>query len=85
MALTGEVLLTGNTRGIGRDLAPLCELGASVIANYLRDQKAADGLKATAEGAGLPIRLCGADATTLQPGASRCINSRSASGEVFAP
>jgi enoyl-[acyl-carrier protein] reductase III len=37
-----------------------------VIANYLRDQKAADDLKATAEGEGLPIRLCRADATTPQ-------------------
>ena len=64
-ALSGVVLVTGGTRGIGRAISlRFARAGASVIANYLRDQKAADGLKTTAEGEGLPIRLCRADATT---------------------
>ncbi len=66
-ALSGRVLVTGGTRGIGRAISlRFARAGASVIANYLRDQTAADDLKATAEGEGLPIRLCRADATTPQ-------------------
>ena len=64
MALSGEVLVTGGTRGIGRAISlRFAKAGASVIANYLRNQKAADELKATADREGLPIQLCRADVT----------------------
>jgi enoyl-[acyl-carrier protein] reductase III len=64
-ALSGRVLVTGGTRGIGRAISlRFAKAGASVIANYLRNQKAADELKATADQEGLPIQLCRADITT---------------------
>jgi len=64
-ALSGAILVTGGTRGIGRAISlRFARAGASVIANYVRNQKAADELKATADREGLPIRLCRADVTT---------------------
>jgi enoyl-[acyl-carrier protein] reductase III len=66
-ALSGAVVVTGGTRGIGRAISlRFAGVGASVIANYLRNQKAADELKATADREGLPIQLCRADVTTPQ-------------------
>ena len=66
-ALSGGVLVTGGTRGIGRAISlRFARAGASVLANYVRNQKAADDLKATADREGLPIRLCRADVTTPQ-------------------
>ena len=66
-ALSGGVLVTGGTRGIGRAISlRFARAGASVIANYVRDQKAADDLKTTADREGLPIQLCRADVTTPQ-------------------
>jgi enoyl-[acyl-carrier protein] reductase III len=66
-ALSGGVLVAGGTRGIGRAISlRFAGAGASVIANYVRDQKAADDLKATADREGLPIQLCRADVTTPQ-------------------
>jgi len=66
-ALSGRVLVTGGTRGIGRAISlRFARAGASVVANYVRNQKAADELKAAAEREGLPIHLCRADATTPQ-------------------
>ena len=64
-ALSGAVLVVGGTRGIGRAIS-LCfgRAGASVIANYLRDQKAAENLQAAAEREGLQVLLCRADVTT---------------------
>jgi NAD(P)-dependent dehydrogenase (short-subunit alcohol dehydrogenase family) len=67
-ALSGRVLVTGGTRGIGRAISlRFARAGASVIANYIRNQKAADALKAAAEQEGLPIELCRADLTS-RPG-----------------
>lgn len=64
-ALSGRILVTGGTRGIGRAISlRFARAGASVTANYLRNQKAADELKATAEQEGLSIDLCRADITT---------------------
>ena len=64
-ALSGGVLVVGGTRGIGRAISlRFARAGASVIANYLRDQKAAEDLKASVEQEGLHIVLCRADVTT---------------------
>jgi len=66
-ALSVRILITGGTRGIGRAISlRFARAGASVTANYLRNQEAADELKATAEREGLPIELCRADLTTPQ-------------------
>lgn len=64
-ALSGAVLVVGGTRGIGRAVSlRFARAGASVIANYLRDQNAAEDLKASAEREGLRVLLCRADVTT---------------------
>jgi NAD(P)-dependent dehydrogenase (short-subunit alcohol dehydrogenase family) len=66
-ALSGEMLITGGTRGIGRAISlRFARAGASVTANYIRNQKAADELKAAAEREGLRIQLCRADLTSPQ-------------------
>lgn len=63
-ALSGTVLVTGGTRGIGRAISlAFARAGASVLANYLRDQKSADELKTVGEAEGLRIELCRADLT----------------------
>jgi enoyl-[acyl-carrier protein] reductase III len=63
--LSGGVLVAGGTRGIGGAISlRFARAGASVIANYLRDQKAAEHLKASADGEGLRLVLCRADLTT---------------------
>ena len=65
--LTGQVLVIGGTRGIGRAISlHFASAGASVVANFLRNQKAADDPKATSDREGLPIQLCRADVTTSQ-------------------
>ncbi|MGA2902492.1 MAG: SDR family oxidoreductase [Candidatus Korobacteraceae bacterium] len=80
-ALSGRVLVTGGTRGIGRAISlRFARAGASVIANYVRNQKAADALKAAAEEEGLPIELCRADLTTPQ-GVAQIRKSIADSGE----
>jgi enoyl-[acyl-carrier protein] reductase III len=57
-------LITGGTRGIGRAISlRFARAGATVIANYLRDEKAAENLKAIAAEEGLAIGLCRADLT----------------------
>ena len=64
-ALSGRILVTGGTRGIGRAISlRFARAGASVTANYLRNQEAAEELKATAEREGLSIELCRADLTS---------------------
>lgn len=66
-ALSGRILITGGTRGIGRAISlRFARAGAAVTANYVRDQKAADELKAEAEKEGLAIDLCRADLTTAK-------------------
>lgn len=65
--LSGRILVTGGTRGIGRAVSlRFARAGASVTANYLRNEEAAEELKATAEQEGLSIDLCRADLTSLQ-------------------
>lgn len=58
-------LITGGTRGIGGAISTwFAKNGASVTANYVRDVKSADRLKADADEAGLPIAVCRADLTS---------------------
>jgi len=55
-------LVTGGTRGIGRAISLcLARAGALVIANYVRDQKAADELVFLAQQERLRIQVCRAD------------------------
>jgi enoyl-[acyl-carrier protein] reductase III len=58
------ILVTGGTRGIGQAISlRFARAGASVIANYLRNEQAAECLKGIATEEGLPITLCRADLT----------------------
>lgn len=67
-SLSGKrALITGGTRGIGRAVAlRFAAAGASVIANYVRDQKSAEELKQRAETEGCAIETCRADVTSQQ-------------------
>jgi enoyl-[acyl-carrier protein] reductase III len=64
-SLTGKsVLITGGTRGIGQAISVrFARAGATVIANYVREQKSAEHLKALAAEENLAITLCRADLT----------------------
>jgi NAD(P)-dependent dehydrogenase (short-subunit alcohol dehydrogenase family) len=58
------ILITGGTRGIGQAISlRFARAGATVIANYLRDEKSAEHLKAIATEEGLALTLCRADLT----------------------
>jgi NAD(P)-dependent dehydrogenase (short-subunit alcohol dehydrogenase family) len=58
------ILVTGGTRGIGLAISlRFARSGATVIANYLRDEKCAHQLKAIAAEEGLAVALCRADLT----------------------
>src|SRR5579862_149821 len=58
-------LITGGTRGIGQAISiRFARAGATVIANYLRNEEAAARLKTTATNEGLAITLCRADLTS---------------------
>ena len=60
-----KVLVTGGTRGVGRAISlQFARAGASVIANFVRDIKAADQFKSEVEAGGYSIELCRADLTT---------------------
>jgi enoyl-[acyl-carrier protein] reductase III len=57
-------LITGGTRGIGRAVSlHFARAGGTVVANYVRGQKAADALLAQAEQEQLPLTVCRADLT----------------------
>ena len=57
-------LITGGTRGIGQAISlRFARAGATVVASYLRNEKAAEDLKAIATEEGLAISLCRADLT----------------------
>ena len=58
------ILITGGTRGIGQAISlRFARAGGTVIANYLRNEQAAEQLKAIAEQEHLKISLCRADLT----------------------
>jgi len=58
-------LITGGTRGIGRAISlRFARAGATVFANYLRNETAAKQLEEIAAGESLGIVLCRADLTT---------------------
>jgi len=67
-SLQGQrVLITGGTRGIGRALSlRFASAGASVLANYVRDQPAAEELKRQGGQAGHSLDICRADLTTVK-------------------
>jgi len=62
-SLSGKtILVAGGTRGIGQAISlRFARAGATVIANYLRNEQAAEDLKAIAAEEGLAISLCRAD------------------------
>jgi len=67
-SLSGKTfLITGGTRGIGQAISlRFARAGATVIANYLRNENSAEYLKATAAKEGLAITLCRADLTNKE-------------------
>ena len=59
------ILVAGGTRGIGQAISlRLARAGATVIANYLRNEQAAEQLKAIAAEEQLAVSLCRADLTS---------------------
>lgn len=64
--LSGKtILVTGGTRGIGEAISlRFARAGARVIANYVRNEQAAQLLKSTAEAEGHDVKLCRADLAT---------------------
>ena len=65
-ALSGKhILVTGGTRGIGRAISlQFARAGASVIANYVRDDSSAEEFKNIVDEEKLSIRICRADITS---------------------
>lgn len=65
--LSGVYLVTGGTRGIGRAISlQFARAGGRVVANYVRNEKAATDFKSSPDAQGLPIDLCRADLTTSE-------------------
>ncbi len=75
-SLTGKrILIAGGTRGIGRAISiRFARAGASVIANYVRDVKSAEKLKAESDKEDLSIEICRADLTS-QKGLERLFDT----------
>lgn len=65
-SLTGKrFLVAGGTRGIGRAITlQFARSGASVVANYVRNEGSAELLRKLAEAEGLDLALCRADLTS---------------------
>jgi enoyl-[acyl-carrier protein] reductase III len=64
-SLSGRnALVTGGTRGIGRAVSlRFARAGAAVLANYVRDDEAAEQLQRDADREGLNLHVCRADVT----------------------
>jgi len=59
------ILITGGTRGIGQAISlRFARAGATVIANYLRNEEAAEQMKSIATKERLDIKLCRANLTS---------------------
>ena len=70
-----RILITGGTRGIGRAISlRFARAGAWVIANYVRDAKSAEKLKAQADQESVSIDICRADLTSRK-GFDRLLDS----------
>jgi enoyl-[acyl-carrier protein] reductase III len=67
-SLSGKsFVITGGTRGIGQAISlRFARAGATIIANYLRNEKAAEQLNSIATEEGLAIALCRADLTSKE-------------------
>ena len=67
-SLSGKrFLITGGTRGIGQAISlRFARAGATVVANYLRNEKTAQHLKTIAAEESLALALCRADLTTKE-------------------
>jgi NAD(P)-dependent dehydrogenase (short-subunit alcohol dehydrogenase family) len=65
-SLSGKtILVTGGTRGIGGAISlRFARAGATVIANYLRNEQAAEQFKEVVRNEGLAVTLCRADITS---------------------
>ncbi len=65
-SLAGKrMLVTGGTRGIGRAISlQMARAGATVLANYVRNDATAESLLDAAHGEGLDIQTCRADLTS---------------------
>jgi NAD(P)-dependent dehydrogenase (short-subunit alcohol dehydrogenase family) len=73
--LRGLFVVTGGTRGIGRSIATqFSRAGAHVIANFLRNEAAANSLKSIAEQESLSLEILRGDVTT--PDGLSCIEAR---------
>ncbi len=60
-------IVAGGTRGIGRAISlQFARAGARVIANYVRDERSAQSLKADAERENLALAVCRADLTSTK-------------------
>lgn len=59
-----RVIVTGGTRGIGRAITlRFARSGASVLANYVRNEEAAQQVLSISQAEGLDIKVCRADIT----------------------
>jgi enoyl-[acyl-carrier protein] reductase III len=77
------IFVAGGTRGIGQAVSiHLARAGASVIANYLRNEQSAERLKAIAAEENLQVSFCRADLTT-DKGLERVCESLQGSGSAL--
>lgn len=77
-----SVLVTGGTRGIGRAISMrLARAGATVIANYARNDEAAESLHSEATGERLALEILRAD-LTLPKGLASVLERMAQTGDI---